>query len=403
MKKRTPNIKFPDKKETVAGVDIFIQEQEIVLNCVVVEIKNNQVSIIDKHGSINGFEELANKIPENIPVEICINGKGLINRTTTEKNDSPVEETINRIMPGVDINQIYYSSCSTDTHFNLCVIRKDIVDEILEQLEVHKLFITGINLGTTTLMAIANLLENEDIISGIYKISPSQGYILKKSDSEHHSTHSIGEEVLEGCYILSYSCALNWKIKPDSATSNLNAVSLEKKSEFLSFKKQRLALIAGLSGAFIILLVNFFYNNHLMKKNEGANLFLNSHNNDLERVEQLKNEVTLKEKYLYSNNLLSGTRFSYYCDKIGMLVPKGIKLNRLNVYPQTSEKSSGGRKKEHFLNKLIVISGKGNNTILQEYIGNLEKESWIEDVDLIDYKRSKEAGFISFTLHIFIK
>jgi hypothetical protein len=396
-------IKLFPKREIVAGIDIFLLEGSLDINYTLLQKNDEKVSIIEKQEGIAHITGLQNKIPKHTPVQLSLNGKGIITRSIQYSQEQAIDSVIHNIIPGADIRLLYYivSGAENTKESEISIVRKEIIDPILSELISIKLFVTHVYMGTSSLQPGKNLLDSTNIVGKFYTVHTGNNFKLEPIQSSSFSVHDIAGENLNGNTLLSFCNALNWYLKKPISLSNITRFTEEQTEEYLSFQKLKLSITIGLSAIFIILLVNFLSFGALTKKSNQMNSFLSKNKNNMEIAKSIKQEVSIKEKYLFDNNLLSGTKISYYCDRIGFLVPQGLKLTGLNIHP-VQDKKPQTNKTSVFQNKLITILGSGDNKGLQEFINSLEKEDWVADVDLESFSTDKK-NTSSFSLKIFMK
>jgi hypothetical protein len=391
---------------TVAGIDIFLLGDEMHISYVLLQKKDEKVTVLGKQTGFKKISEIAENIPENIPIQLCVNGKGVVSRKIESKPTDSIDEIMHQVIPGADIRLMYYtlSENKENQSIEINIVRKEIIDPILLEFKNFNLFVTQINPGTSALVPIISLLDAETIVSKHYSITPNEisGYKIASGQSEQPSSHLVADERTDGDYILPFGAAIGWFLKHQSQDTNFQKITTENNEEFYAFKKLKFTIVTGLSFIFIVLLINFLSFGALTKKNNNLNSFLSRYKNEMEKVVNLKQEVRIKEKYLYENNLLSGTKMSYYSDRIALLVPKEIVLSELNIHPGY-EKTSGSKNISSFQLNKIKIEGRGSIENLQEFILSLEKELWISDVDLENYNTDKRSRTVLFSLIAFIQ
>ena len=387
-------------KQQVAGVCIHLLEDSYAIGCTVIEQYKDQLNVIEKFDGVKDFQSLVDQLPKNIPVQLCIIGKGVISRGFKPSENLNLSDVIHEIMPGIDINQVYYSYLKNDgAEYNeIGIARKELINNILKDAKNAGLFVTDVFMGLASLHTLNDLTDLSSVSTKHYSIKFDKYFQINYSDTDSESSHNIGDDRIEGSFVLSYSVSLQWFVK-NGPQGNLDKVNAFNKAEFIAHKRFVYTAVSGLAVLFIALLINMFVFSKQTKEFDEYDGFLQLNQKAHTKLESLIQEVELKKKHLFDNNLLSGTRFSYFGDKIGQLTPGSISLTRLNIFPLETSKS----KKQNIIYRknLILITGLGKSAPIQDFIDKLKTEEWIIDVDLKDFAQINKSSNISFTLYVY--
>lgn len=161
------------------------------------------------------------------------------------------------------------------------------------------------------------------------------------------------------------------------------------------YKNIRLYLFALL---FILLSVNLFIKGKLEKRYSIQTAELSSlrkQNELLQEVSQEKDKIM----QVFRDNISRG--YGMLCDYLAAGVPADIILQRMGVQPLRKALSNG--ESPDILADTIIISGYTSRTeSITCFIQNIEKEEYINKVQLKQMKQDKETGRFIFTIEILI-
>jgi Tfp pilus assembly protein PilN len=169
------------------------------------------------------------------------------------------------------------------------------------------------------------------------------------------------------------------------------------------FKQKRIfdiGLKIGLGTVFILLLVSFLFFSSYTSKIDGLNTSLEVNKTQKNSFLKLSDLVNKKEK-LINDFSLTSSKAAWYINQIGETLPHSIILSEIQWQPLT--KNIKKEKQVLVQKNSIIIKGKsGNNTKFSSWVNLLEKQSWIDTIQIQEYGTGKKSS-TEFKLRIKIK
>ncbi len=394
-------------KNKAAGVSLFIkQNDQIVLSIVVVELNDNKVEVVQKEIKQVGEEEILRFIPTNIPIHISIDGKGIINRQINKIDSMKNEEIIHNIFPNASLKEFYLQKFNSQDFIYASLIRKSQANKLINKLIEGGIYPLSLTLGPFEVNTVLEFIHDipEFVFTSNHKLRHEKGALNNFSRVEEaidSIAYDISADEIENEYIWAFSCAINHY--KGRGYIEIEIPLLEHSSKEFKNKKIYQKLGVAILVFFLgILLMNFFVYSSIQETN--ANLYSVYNQNEAisQDLEDLKNELEIREQMVDNLGLMTPSRFAFYCDQVSYHLPNRIGLNKLEINPLLRNLEEG--EEPLFDYGLIYLSGyTSNSKILNDYIKKLRNLSWVKDINLHDFSQSFELKEANFTLQIEIK
>lgn len=398
-----------------AGIEInLLPENNIEIHLTSLVLKKEHWDIEKKQIGLKSIEEIKNHITTEIPLNIAINGKGILHKkVSSEFNDNT--RIIEQIFPNAKPENFYLQKqASTNNQLFVSVIRKSVLDEILQKFRQNGFYILSVSLGPFCISSAKEFLpqlfsnqgSSESIIGKhqlIYQSDVIDTYLQKNSDA-FNKFISINGISIEEELLIPASAAI--QILQDNAGSiSLQDVPMVK-SDAEEWKQKKLFKViswGGLIFFFLVLLINFFIFQMLNSSNHELSQQLGQNKGQFTYLEKLKNQIKEKEKFLSEAGWLEPSRTSYYADQIAQTLPENIRLSELTIHPVEKNKKPND-KTVSFKTKTITVQGVCNkSTELNEWIKKLKNLNWVKEVTVQNYSQNSENEKGIFNLEIIIK
>ncbi len=369
----------------VAGITIrLLGKRGLCIQLVVVERKKGQLFIVDREQGIDSYEELKRKVPKACPIIVNIEGVGvLVKKVSFNKDGTPKGQIVN------NPDEFNFHSYNNDGEGFISVIRKDLCDEIVEELLAQKLDVITVKADPFAINNILSLLQIQgDHILGNWSFTISNDIIgqVKAISNDQRENYKIGEDNIQSVYMLSYSDCI------DFFTSNYDEeISNQTFLSEYTYKKLIQYVGWGVLGLlFFMLLGNFFMNDTYRKEYDLVNGEYVKNKSILQKLNQAEEDLKKKENLIVKGGLTGKTDFAWYADRSVSIMPSRLTLNRIDIYPLQKKMQAG---KEVLINdKIIDIEGESKETnFINAWINSLKKESWVKEVEMTYYGR-KEAN-----------
>lgn len=374
----------------------FSGEQEC-FNGVNVKYKNQEIEILNQFSSIKSFEKLVDEIDINLPVLLHFEGKGILNKKFNRNTNYHQEVVLNG-----NTDEFYFTDYVEEDTVYTSVVRRAMVQNILERLKKEKVFVVGVSSGPFIVMSIYEYLKTDDLQTSFYKLTVKNEQLSKYNGTDSHESrlYKIGSKSVENTAISALAHAALF-FQPSSK------IILPKKSEELKdnieesnqkvlFKQFGFSLMTFF---LIALFANFLYLKHLNRKHQSNVILLAKHTETFSQISNLEEEKTRKETLLRTSGILTKKYISFYLATVSNSAPKEVTFTEFIVKPTKEEVKN--KYKIEVDNQQLTIKGMTKSSqYLSEWITDLQAFDWIRKVEIEEYAYKK--GFGTFYLKIII-
>ncbi|MBI9034075.1 MAG: hypothetical protein JEZ03_06370 [Bacteroidales bacterium] len=349
-------------------------------------LSDKKKGIVSEMIRLDSLEELSSYTQKKAGISLLFTGKGLVHKLL-EKTDNPGEEQIQSVIPGVSIKEVYYQHFSDSNHTYLSFSRKSLIDVVLQDVKNMGMFVDHVFLGKNSVFpALSKLQLDQRFIRTIHydlqKNKDSWEISDRNESNKPLNEFKLGEINIPEEFIL---CAflLNYPGSGRELITNIGQIENNRKAYRFSVLAKQIGL-GYISFIFVILLANFLVfdsinKNHQLLALEHAS-FMKQSSRQTELNSRLYKYKSLYEEY----GNISNSKVAWYFDRLALSMPQDISLKRVEFQPAIKE--SGNKKTVRYNRNLIQIEGiVERSTLLNEWMFDLGKQNWIEQVKLIDY------------------
>jgi hypothetical protein len=378
----------------IAGLEMHASGKSVLYHFIILRRNGESVDIIYKKENISSYDDLIQALPEGIPVALAITGKGVLHKKVDATDDN-WKALLEKSLPNADINEFTGQSCPAKNGSLLSIIRKDNLDATIDKLKDLK--IVSVHVGLPTINTALPLISD-----GAYNIADQAALIqsgkleiIRDKNIAANQLAFVGEEKLASSLLLSFGVALTTILSPNTYPSGYpKAIALKKE-----YEQERLATLIGWLGLGLLLLsllLNFFIFSWLNQRTLQLDNAASYNQVQAKELQELKQELETKQTTLNNSSLLKPSKISYYADEIGQIIPTGIRLEKLTLFPNLDEENL------QFDKEKIIISGTcQNSAILNLWIKQLEGLDWVKELKVLPYKENTN-GIGVFELKLFL-
>jgi hypothetical protein len=398
------------KSSLVAGVQLnYISDDVLQIECTLLRKKNNVVEI-EKQETFNSIEDLFSSINNSTAMFLSVDGKGILHKKVEvdKTQDIDTDELFNQAFPSLNANDFYIQENKIGQELiYLSLVRKLKIDKLLQELNDRKYFIQGLTLGPFDIRNILELLEhsNDFIWTNNYKVIHSNSEIndlIKVDNIPENIYYQFGEENFSNESLVSFATAFKYFIEYSDYKSDLLSIIDNQKEEFLYKRIFKLSGWSILIVVFAILMGNYLFFDHYFSKNNDLITRYGQNKNLIIKLENLREEFKTKESFFNDNSILQTSKLSFYSDRIGLLLPHSLSLNKIDIQPLA--KKIQYDEAIEFLKDVIYITGNSDNSQnFNLWIKKLKKEPWITRINIINYSQENVRKSGEFEIEIIIK
>lgn len=345
-------------------------------------------------------------IPSSIPIVLSIAGKGILVKKLSDVPASD-SEVLTRILPNAKPEEFYIQRLDYQKHSFIALLRREFLDSLLQELNALEYLITDVHCGALQVAALGTFLKRETT----WILPPYQFEYLNGELKDYQSSvlneltegtvNIEGEQLLE-CEVSAFLAALNTFTGSGITGLKANVIETGKK-EVKARHQFKIALWSVLIFFLTALMINFILFTSWSERNNELKQQTSVNASILKELEELEKESNEKKNFLTTTGWLSGSKQSFFADRIAASLPSAINLSELSLNP-LDEKLSRTEKKKVFLYNLILIKGNcARATALNDWLESLKLIPEVQSVKLISYNYSDQDRKGKFELEISIK
>ena len=294
------------KPTKAAGLELLLlPNNEWRMTLCVLAVEKGRVMVVDKIKGLTSVSELRQHLPEGMPVALGVDGKSILHkRIALEENSSvnPVDR-LKAMIPNLNLPEFCLQSYFFHGGAYLSLIRKDTLDQILDTLRKAGIWVVQATTGPFVVSTLLRVLEaKEEMVFNGYQLTLQDWQIQSyrttaPADSESSPVFRIGEESLEGEWLLAYAAALGLL----TSHSDVPALSAEGvTTNRHEWEQRRIFRVAGwtvLLSLLLILLVNFLLFSQFSHQNAQLLSQTDGSDHSTEKIARLRTELKERQQF----------------------------------------------------------------------------------------------------------
>lgn len=349
--------------------------------------------LANKKGEVLFFskQELGKEKLQQLPVVLTIEGKGVLHKSVAQKME---KGSVSVVYPSIKLEEFFVQELLGEQHSHFSLIRKTLLEQILETIEVKNSSLLNVFLGAYVANELVGLkgFPSQIISAGkqyTFETSGNDLSAIRTEENTFTTNNTILGYAVKSKKSLAFLGGLYYLFYGFSAPAGGQDYAAQ--NENFKAKKQFKVLGAGTLVFFIsLLLISYgvlsILNNQL---NELSNQNIQKAS-QLDQLNELEVQLREKKEFIAALGLKQKENHAFLLDQIGVTVPKEIHLNDLIVNPK--EKAVKQGKEIVYKNGLIVIAGVSKKSLT---LNNWKKElaglKWVSKVSLQDYFINKQG------------
>ena len=359
--------------------------------------RTNQLSTIVS----TNLADIIKEIPRAVPLLVALDGLNVIHKILPEH--VATDQQVNYVLPGAKAKDFFICRQTiSEERIILSLVRHSEVEQLVKDLNSAGLLIWDITLGPFVLAEFKDILKGSDSIN-----IPYYSFLIKNNEIFDFTRIPLNTSV--SSHEISFEddlCSTESLVPLANCLSFFSGSSSHKISPLLDTQrkeyKARRILNTVLLPSLILILAALFLNFFLFMKYEKETSEIDNtmliKANQLTEIDSLKKIITAKQQIL-DKKLNSDARYLvYFSDRIGSVIPLGIRLQEMVINPQM--KLSSASKSYEFDSNRINIVGITDNTIsLEIFVKRLSSYKWIKDTNILSFNETKD-GVKSFSLDL---
>ncbi len=371
-------------------------------------LKNERglVKIEKSISDVDDLSEVLESFGKNFPVLLGIDGTGVLHKQMEYKNDQDMD-MLQSILPNAKVDDFYLQKVNFDGSRWASVIRKSMLESILNQLDDLGVRTIALHLGmfhVVNILEMANLQNNHLTIGGVtYAFGANSIQSIKVGQQEDYAPfEQFDGKDTSPILFAAHSVALLYFTGFNELENDFSEKIIANQEDFSYSQLFRGGVKISLAVFLVALLCNFFLFDHYSSKFNELSEHASYNTMQIKKLESLKEEYNRKDIFFTSGNYGNTTAISYYSDRIAKVIPNTILLQKMSVNPVqkiTSKNQHAGYRS----NIIHIVGQTGKEKSLNTWIADLQELSWIKEVVIVDYIYKGSNKPAKFKLDITVK
>lgn len=384
-------------------VELLLQGEVVFYRSILLKEEKGSIQIINQLEKTTDFNQVFSNIPPFTPLILLFNGYGILHRQLENLHLSD-RDIVNAILPNASAADFLIQETESNNQTFVSIIRKKIIEEHLTKFKEAKLWPVALGIGNFQIQQIIPLLDKT---SSIHTETLSIHLTLdgiasfEKNQSEHNESVYIGEDQLSGFLAPAYATALSLLLDTQTDFPIVSDIK-EEHLQANIFNKAKYLAAAVLFG---ILIINTGFYYHFKDKKSALQGQIFTYQDQFDELDKLREDLNKQKAFLTNTRLNGVSKASFYADRIGSSVPKGISLNKLQVFPEKKSTKRPSAKKElkAYQFDKIIVKGTANNSIhYNDWMNMLRQLDWVKEVRNLNYQEDNRQ-FGRFEMEVIIE
>ena len=204
---------------TALGVEVNLQGANADFKVTTLEKKEGSIDVVGFE-NYNSQETFFEKLNVEMPIYLSIGGKGIINKKVAAKETISDDDLIQLVLPNAKIADFYLQKKSLgNNQWVVSIIRKSVLDEILQEFKSLKAYVLKIVLGPFSIVNVSGLLANDNATINVpgHQLQYKKGELIahKASTEATNGLIQIVDDQVDLNHLVSFSNALYHFSQPD--------------------------------------------------------------------------------------------------------------------------------------------------------------------------------------------
>lgn len=370
---------------------VMYRDDHVSYHVMHVRKKSNELQIL-RSFEFSDIDALINGIDKKKPILLVVNGKGILSRRIQRNNNNDTEWKKN-----LNYETLYFTEFRTSEFDFLSFCRRKLIDDIIVQLK--SLQIIDFYIGPLLSVFLQPKLGLETLLSAdtLLIFNGNEFYDLKKSHDENIQAYNIENKTISHQHLPLFGAAVHFFIRQENVRKN-SSNDINKEEIYYKVAFNTLAI-----GMLILFFISLLASYCLIQYYTHKNIELNQHsiysNQAYQQILKLEKEKEQKISLLNDTGQLTKHFLTYYAYEISTSAPKGIRLDKISVFPAT-EDFRANKRAVIDSNHISLVGTVVDDATFDDWLSNFESRDWIKKLEIIFVKKDKKSNFQKFELKI---
>lgn len=378
----------------VLGISILADARSYQL--IELSYKNKELQIENRYSS-NSFNDIVDVHFKNkYPVILHFEGDNIINKTVEHKTGYR-----NNLIFNADSGDFYFYEYHQGSLVFLSIVRKSFIDDFVQKFASLDFFVVHLSFGPFVMMNLLPFIKNYNSISSARSTLKLTNNELQSfhNESSENDYYNVNGETFSLSDIPLVSTFFDYQFPNPSITFEREFLN-KNKSEYKYSKWFKKLGIFTLVFVLLSLFIGHNLLNHYLETLAEKQLQRHISQQTISDIENLKNEVSLKEKILLTSGFNNTKFLTNYAADIGNSVLDDITINSININP-ILKKIKLGEKIDFNLNEINILGESSNYKTFNDWVNKMKRFDWIKKIDIIEYsKETKDIDLFKITIRV---
>lgn len=366
------------------GVEISQKNGQEVLYITLLKKDKSELDIKNSF-EVSTIESLKEKLSNKLPVFLVINNQNVLTKRIETDSKEPLQ-LVNKAFPNINTNEFVFEVLVQDSVHFISICRKEYVESLIKRFK--KIGISTVNfcLGNSIVSSTLNFIDSQVVYTSNAEIEiiDNQIHAIHSKDIGETTMYDLNGISVSNQNLLSVVGALDLVVENYIPKTNIIE---EKRKLSVNFRQKRVLdslLKVGLTGVFVLLLVNYFYFSYYYNKVQILEQSSLINQGSKSRLMELNEKVGRSQKMVEDVFKSNTSRTSLYTSSLVQSLPGSILLNELNYQPLLNRiRPEKQIEKE---DNVMVVKGESTKSVdFSIWLGQLENMDWIENFEVVDY------------------
>ncbi len=363
-----------------------------------VSLAGNSLNIDSKTEVPGDTAAVLKKFPKDKPLALTITGKGVLIRKAPAMEEIG-ENQLNQVFPNLEADQFYIQNFISGGQSFVSIIRREIIDGLMDVLSAEGLNILLLTIGPFTASHILKQLNTygQEICFDGHEVQYNKEWEWTEyryaAGKKSEFPLKIDLESIPEQYLLAYAAAFQLALYPRLAAVSLPVGQAE--NNLYEFQqKQQFQFRAGciLAVFFVVLLLNFLLFSYYNSANEALLSQVSQSSAGIESLRNTEKEIASNEKLLKELGWSRGVRYAWIADQLGQTVPAGLSLREIAINPLNTVETGRQRREVYDTGKIKIRGEASDPGAVNNWLYLLKGKSWVKGVNLDSFSPSSSSG-----------
>lgn len=356
--------------------------------------KAKQSLSIESHKITEGpLAVIFEALPRAYPIALTLTGKGIMNKNLQLMAGQDFDQVFHHAFPSIEPKQFYVQQFVQTENVLLSLMRKQELDDLLDQLKRAGLTVFVVSLGgivTASIWPQLNIYDAEILFDGHVFQRNNEGLFLSYSYNPGQSSQfplKIEQEFIAEEQILAYASAFQLLLHQQVSLVNANVEEINTKfADFLIHSQMKKRAMFFLLGLLMALLISFMLFAHYNEENTKRLQALGAYTANADQLDLLKTNIAGNEALLKRLNWNGGYNYGFLLNEIGSGMPKQLQLLEISM--------------DELKPDMTITGLTSNLSAVNNWIFTLKEKPWIKAVNLAKFQENADTELYQFNLMI---